>query len=304
MAGLKPHMNKTMPMGAAMSFTMMSDKDFNRFSRLIYEKCGINLTPAKKTMLSSRLKKRIRHLNMASFSEYYEYVSMGRNCDEELVQMIDVVSTNKTDFFREPKHFNFLFNEALPRLVDAGLWKPGKKLNIWSAGCSSGEEPYTVAMVLSEYTAKYQGLDFAILASDISTRVLEKAAQGIYPEATVAPVPNPMKHKYLMRGKGAQAGFCRVVPELRNRVSFRRINLNGHEGFNIKTRMDIIFCRNVIIYFDRPTQEKLFDKYYHQLVPGGYLFIGHSETLNGINDQFVPVAGSTYKKNGRPEKNL
>ncbi len=276
--------------------SVMSDYDFNRFRHLIYESCGINLTSAKKTMLTARLKKRIRDLNLSSFGHYFTYVSNEKNRSEELVRMIDVVSTNKTDFFREPKHFNFMFNETLPHLIEAGIWKAGRKLNVWSAGCSTGEEPYTLAMILAEYVLNSPSLDFNILASDISTRVLDIATKGIYPESVTEPVPSAMKHRYLMRGKGSQKSFLRVVPEIRNKILFQRINLNDRSDFSIKTKMDIIFCRNVIIYFDRNTQIKLFERFYDQLLPGGFLFIGHSETLHGINDNFCPVAGSTYKK--------
>ena len=276
----------------------MSDRDFNRFRELIYRECGINLVPAKKIMLTSRLKKRLRALGLASFGEYYEYVSAGKGGTAEQVHMLDAVSTNKTDFFREAKHFDYLKREALPEMVRSGMWRPGQRLNAWSAGCSTGEEPYTLAMVLADFAAKSRGGDFSILASDISTRVLDTAQKGIYPESAIEPVPPELKRKYLMRGKGAHRGFCRVVPELRNCIQFQRVNLNSGRHFGIRTRMDIIFCRNVIIYFDRDTQKELFDKFYGQLVPGGYLLIGHSETLHGINDRFEPVAVATYRKPG------
>ena len=274
----------------------MSDRDFCRFRSLIYEKCGINLVPAKKTMLTSRLRKRLRALGVESFGQYYEFVSGVKGRTEEMVRMIDAVSTNKTDFFREPRHFDYLMNEALPHMVRTGRWRPGRKLNVWSAGCSSGEEPYTIAMVLAEFASGNRAGDFSILASDISTRVLEIACKGIYPETMAEPVMSAMKRKYMMHGKGAHEGFCRIVPELRNRVQFQRINLNNGKDFGIRARTDIIFCRNVIIYFDRETQRALFEKFYAQLEPGGYLFIGHSETLHGINDQFKAVGGATYIK--------
>ncbi len=160
----------------------MSDRDFRRFRDLIYEECGINLVPAKKTMLASRLRKRLRTLSMDSFGEYYEYVTSGKGRTDERVHMLDAVSTNKTDFFRESKHFDFLMKEALPCMVRSGNWRPGKSLNVWSAGCSSGEEPYTIAMVLSDFASKNRTGDFSVLASDISTRVLEIARKGIYSE--------------------------------------------------------------------------------------------------------------------------
>ena len=276
----------------------MPDRDFRRFRDLIYEECGINLVPAKKTMLACRLRKRLRALGMDSFGQYYEYVSSGKGRTGERVHMLDAVSTNKTDFFRESKHFDFLMKEALPTLMQSGRWRPGNRINVWSAGCSSGEEPYTIAMVLEDFASRNRAGGFSVLASDISTRVLEIAQKGIYSESAIEPVPSALKRRYLMRGKGSQKGFSRVVPELRNRVLFRRVNLNNGRDFGLRTPMDMIFCRNVIIYFDRETQRTLFEKFYAQLVPGGYLFIGHSETLHGINDRFEAVAVASYRKPG------
>ena len=288
----------------------MSDRVFKRFSEFIYGECGIKLPPAKKTMLTVRLFKRLRALGMNSFGQYYDYVCSPESRSGERVRMIDAVSTNKTDFFREPAHFDILGRQALPNLVDSMHNVSRKKLNVWSAGCSSGEEPYTLAMVLSEFFTERQNkaqvdaksltrpLDqFSILATDISTQVLETAKKAIYPKRIVEPVPTMMKQRYLMRGKGAQSGFYRVVPELRSRINFQRFNLIN-EDFNLEKNMDVIFCRNVIIYFDRQTQIKLFEKFYNQLVPGGYLFIGHSESLHGINDRFRLVANTTYRKSG------
>lgn len=276
----------------------ISDRDFFRFRDLIYDECGINLAPAKKIMLSLRLRKRLRVLDMVSFGQYYDYLSSTEGRSEELVHMLDVVSTNKTDFFREARHFEYLEKVALPGLVQCGYWNPGRRLNVWSAGCSSGEEPYTIAMVLADAATGRSAGDFSVFASDISTRMLEIARKGIYPESAIEPVPPVFKYKYLMRGKGSKKGFLRVVPELRDRLQFQRINLNNGMDFGIRSRMDMIFCRNVIIYFDRETQKKLFEKFYAQLVPGGYLFIGHSESLHGINDRFKPVATATYQKPG------
>ncbi len=277
----------------------MSDSNFRRFRELIYEQCGINLTSAKKTMLAARLRKRLHSLNMGSFRKYYDYISSVKGRNDELVHMLDAVSTNKTDFFRESKHFDCLTREVLPCMIQSGSWRPGKRcLNVWSAGCSSGEEPYTIAMALAEFFSKNSGGDFSILASDISSRVLETARKGIYSEGATEAVPFELKRKYMMRGKGGQKGLCRIVPELCNRIRFQRINLNTGRNFGINARMDIIFCRNVIIYFDRETQKQLFEKFYTQLVPGGYLFIGHSETLHGINDRFKAVTVATYRKPG------
>jgi chemotaxis protein methyltransferase CheR len=278
------------------SYPIMSERDFRRFSDFIYDQCGINLVSKKKTMLTGRLSKRLRELGISSFTEYFDYVTSSKGRSEELIRMIDAVTTNKTDFFREPKHFDFLLNRVLPNLVRSESAISNSRINIWSAGCSSGEEPYTLAMILSEFFSAIGQGGFSILATDISTRVLNIAQKGIYPEDSVEPVPIQLKQKYLMKGKGSRAGFCRIVPELRKYIQFRHLNLTGGQNFGLRTKMDIIFCRNVIIYFDRNTQIHLFEKFYHQLKPGGYLFIGHSETLHGISDQFVPVSVAVYRK--------
>lgn len=273
----------------------MSDADFKKFSEFIYNECGVKLPSAKKTMLMSRLTKRLRLRRIRSFSDYFEYVTSPEGRRMELIPMIDVITTNKTDFFREPKHFDYLVSHALPALHKIGHGTANRKLWVWSAGCSSGEEPYTLSIVLSEYYSRVSG-DFSVLATDISTRVLEKAQQAVYPEEAVEPVPKKLLHKYFLRGKGHRTGFCRVAPELRRHVTVSRLNLVEGRQFALKTKMDIIFCRNVIIYFDRETQTRLFEKFFEQLAPGGYMFIGHSETLHGISKDFIPVATSVYRK--------
>ncbi len=273
----------------------MSTGVFGRFSDFIYEKCGIKMPPAKKTMLTARLTKRLRILGISSFGDYYDYVTSPNGLEEELVHMINVVTTNKTDFFREPGHFDFLIQKALPVITGKKRLSELNKLNIWSAGCSSGEEPYTLAMVLSEYFENRPG-DFSILATDISTKVLAKAKNAVYTKQVVQPVTHNFRQKYLMRGTGSQEGLFRIVPELRKKINFQRLNLLEGRDFGLKQRMDMIFCRNVIIYFDRPTQIGLFEKYYRQLIAGGYLFIGHSETLNNINKDFVLVGSAVYEK--------
>jgi chemotaxis protein methyltransferase CheR len=217
--------------------------------------------------------------------------------DSELHHLIDVMTTNKTDFFREPAHFEFLARTALPEIIAQPEKGALKRVAIWSAGCSTGEEPYTLAMVISEFAEKYPGLglDCSILATDISTRVLEKARQAIYETEKVLPVPEPLKKKYLLRSRDRDKGLVRIVPELRKMVRFQRLNFID-EDFGLRERMDIIFCRNVIIYFDKPTQSKLLNKFYRQLVPGGHLFMGHSETLNGLGVPLLQVAPTVYRK--------
>ncbi|MDH5299442.1 MAG: protein-glutamate O-methyltransferase [Desulfobulbaceae bacterium] len=272
----------------------LSDRDFKRISSFIYDTCGIKLPPIKKTMLSARLQKRLRQLRMESFAAYFDYVLSPEGQSKELAHMIDVVSTNKTDFFREEKHFEVLNSIVLPDFVNRMKNSSHGVLRVWSAGCSSGEEPYTLAMVLDDFLSRYPRLDYSILATDICTQVLAKAQEAIYANETVAPVPPLLRNKYLMRGKGGYEGFHRVVPELRRKVTFKRLNFMDRD-FGIEQKMDVIFCRNVIIYFDRKTQGELFEKFYRQFAPNGYLFTGHSESLEGIVDRVDRVASAVYR---------
>lgn len=272
----------------------LSDRDFDRFSAFIYEACGIKLAPIKKTMLSARLQKRLRQLHLDSFSAYLDYVLSPDGQVKELSHMIDVVSTNKTDFFREAKHFDVMTSLVLPDYVQRMTHSAHKTLRVWSAGCSSGEEPYTLAMVLDAFFSRFPGLDYTILATDICTEVLARAEEAIYTDEVVAPVPPDLRAKYLMKGKGDYKGCHRVVPEIRRKVTFQRLNFMDRD-FGIGKKMDLIFCRNVIIYFDRKTQCELFEKFYNQFSPQGYLFTGHSETLEGIGDRMERVAAAVYR---------
>ncbi|NOZ68638.1 MAG: protein-glutamate O-methyltransferase [Deferribacteres bacterium] len=274
----------------------LSDKDFRRLSEFIQNECGIRMPDSKKILLESRLQKRLRHLGLSSFSAYCDYLFSPAGLENEVVHMIDVVTTNKTDFYREPRHFEYLVRKALPELMTKSGAGINRNLMVWSAGCSTGEEPYTLAMVLSEFAKKSPGLNFRylILATDISTRALEKAKRGIYEEERVTPVPLEMKKKYLLRGKNKNRGLVRIVPELRALVKFRRLNFL--EDFKMREYMDIIFCRNVIIYFERHTQEMLLNKFCRRLCTGGYLFIGHSETLSGLDLPLVQIEPTVYRK--------
>ncbi|MBU4260915.1 MAG: protein-glutamate O-methyltransferase [Proteobacteria bacterium] len=270
----------------------LSSRDFSRLSRFVYEQCGIKMPEAKKTMLEGRLQKRLRVLGMTSFAEYIDYLFDPSENNQELVQMIDQVTTNKTDFFREPDHFDYLREQVLP----AWWEKCGtRRLMLWSAGCSTGQEPYTLAMVLSEFAASRNGFDFQILATDISTRALDQARKAVYNEDLLAPVPQALKTKYLLRSKDRQSGLVRIVPQLRARVKLRRLNFLETD-FGLREPLDIIFCRNVIIYFDRPTQARLLQRFYDNLRIGGYVFMGHSETLSGLDVPLVSVAPTVYRK--------
>lgn len=273
----------------------LSESDLHRLSEFIHTECGIKMPPSKKTMLEARLQKRLRFLGLSSFSQYCDYVFSPQGMESELVHMIDVITTNKTDFFREPSHFSYLTQKALPDLIVAYGAAVRKKFAIWSAGCSTGEEPYTLAIVLSEFSESYPGFTFTVLATDISTKVLEKAKTGIYEEERLEPVPAHLVKKYFLKSKNREKKLVRIVPELRQLVKFRRLNFMD-EDFGFREPINIVFCRNVIIYFDRPTQERLLNKLCRHLAPGGYVFMGHSETLNGLDVPLISVAPTVYRK--------
>ena len=267
---------------------MLTDKEFELFKHLIYQQVGIKLDEPKKTLLVSRLGKRLRDLHLSSYQAYYDCVS-GNGGEEELIKLLDLVSTNKTEFYREPVHFDFLRDQVLPEVQSS------RTLRIWSSASSSGEEPYTIAMTLSDAIPDINRWDIKILASDISTRVLAKASSGIYEEERVSQLPNDLVKRHFLRGKGPQAGKLQVRPQVARLVAFRRINLMD-PTFPIRSQLDVIFCRNVMIYFDRPTQTKLMEKFFRYLRPGGYLFIGHSESLQWIDHQFTYLRPTIYQK--------
>ncbi len=273
----------------------MSDKDFARLSEFIRNSCGIRLPPAKKTMLEGRLRKRLRALCIESFERYCEFLFSSAGSQSEFIHMIDVVTTNKTDFFREPDHFDYLSERVLPELVLSHGVGVRKKLNVWSAACSTGEEPYTLAMVLSEFAEGCPGFYFSILATDISTAVLDKARLGIYDHDRVVPIPMVLRKKYLLKSKEKVKALVRIEPALRNSVRFERLNFLDEE-YGIDEPMAIVFCRNVLIYFDRSTQEKLLNRLSQQMISGGYLFVGHSESLHGMDLPLVQTATSIYRK--------
>lgn len=266
----------------------ITDQEFELFQSLIYDQVGIKLETQKKTLLVSRLGKRLRELELSSYQAYYDRVN-GKGGEEELTRLVDLISTNKTDFFREPVHFDFLREQVIPQA------QATRTIRIWSSASSSGEEPYTIAMTLCDAISERSRWDLKILASDISTRVLAKAASGIYEEERVAQLPQDVIRRHFLRGKGEQAGKLKIRRELIDMIAFRRINLMG-QTFPIRTPLDVIFCRNVMIYFDRETQSTLMEKFYRYLRPGGYLFIGHSESLQWIGHQFDYIQPTIYQK--------
>jgi chemotaxis protein methyltransferase CheR len=272
----------------------LTGDDLHSLSTFIHEECGIRMPPSKRVMLESRLQKRLRALGISSFKAYREYLFSDEGKSSELTLCIDAVTTNKTDFFRESSHFDYLTSHALPALISSDEDGVRKRFTIWSAGCSTGEEPYTLAMVLSEFAETRPGFEFKIQATDISTRVLKKAKLGVYAAERVSPIPEDLKSKYLLRSKDGRKGLVRIVPSLREKVMFQRLNFMENH-FSIRDKVDVIFCRNVIIYFDRPTQENLMNKFCRHLAPGGYLFMGHSESLNNMDVPLVSAAPTIYR---------
>jgi chemotaxis protein methyltransferase CheR len=279
-------------MQEGMHLLRMNERTFERFSEFIKTELGIKMPASKKTLLEARLQKRLRELCMGSHDEYCEYLFSAAGMEEELANLVDVVTTNTTDFFREPKHFDLLTSTVLPELY--ARRGSARNVNIWSAGCSSGEEPYTLAMVLSEFGRVNPGFTFSILATDISTQVLRMAVRAVYPESKIEPIPPECRKRYLLRSKDRTRKMVRINQETRHHVRFRRLNFM--EEFTFDGQLDIIFCRNVVIYFDRQTQEMLFSRFCRKLAPGGYLFIGHSESLSGMDLPLELVAPTVYRR--------
>jgi chemotaxis protein methyltransferase CheR len=270
----------------------MSMKEFSRLSDFIYSNYGIKMPVEKKLMLQSRLQKRLRALNMPSFAEYVDYV-FSKSGHEEVVLMMDQVSTNKTDFFREPHHFDFLVDHILPELTGQSSYK--KSIKVWSAGCSSGEEAYTLAMVMENYLEQHSGFDYHIHCTDISTKVLQIAVDAVYKEDRVAVVPLNFKRKYLLRSKDPLKKTVRVVPELRAKTTFARLNLmDGY--YDAPDSFDMVFCRNVLIYFDKKTQERVINKLASKLRRGGYFFLGHSESIMAMDVPLRQVKPTIFIK--------
>jgi chemotaxis protein methyltransferase CheR len=270
----------------------LSDADFNRLSNFIYSNYGIKMPPAKKNMLQARLQARLRETKITNFKDYCDYVFLGNNSDTEIVHMIDLVSTNKTDFFRESIHFDFMNSVILPEFFGENN---RETLNVWSSACSSGEEVYTIAMTIEEFLAEKRGFNYSIHGTDISSRILQKALMAVYPESRIADVPYSLKRKYFLRSKQRENPTVKVVKELRDKVSYRRLNLMDRD-YNMQKTFDVIFCRNVLIYFDRRTQEAVINKLCSYLKSGGYFFLGHSESIAGIDVPLRQIKPTIFKK--------
>jgi chemotaxis protein methyltransferase CheR len=265
------------------------DADFLRFQALIHREAGIWLAPVKKALLAGRLAKRLRELGLASFGAYYERVVSD---EAERIRMLDCVCTNETHFFREPRHFEFLARQVFPawrRDADAG--RRPRRIRAWSAACSTGEEPCTLAMVLLDAFPEW---DVEVLGSDLSTRVLARAAAGVWPVEKAKEIPAPYLKAFMLRGYGEQEGLMRAGPELRAVVRYARVNLVG-ERWPSGPPYDLVFCRNVLIYFDRPGKVAVVERLLDRLGPSGYLFLGHAESLGGLTPRARPVMPTVYQ---------
>lgn len=269
----------------------LTDMEFNMFSEYLYQYAGINLTPQKKNLLATRLTQTIDRQGFKSFKEYFEYMKTDMS-GKTLSEFINRISTNHTYFFREEEHFDFMKTRALPEFKER--LEKEKDLRIWSAGCSNGSEPYTIAMLLDDFFDLESSLwDTSILATDISEKVLNLAKEGIYKPTDIEKIPPLWKMKYF---KKINADSFQVVDTIRHNVIYRRLNLLSE--FPFKRPFHVIFCRNVMIYFDEPTKNKIIQKFYDKLVPGGYLLIGHSETIDRGASNFEYVMPSVYRREG------
>ena len=275
---------------SALSYTL-SDKEFQLFRDIIFRETGISMSEKKRNLIVARLSKRLRALGLGSFSEYYHYLSESPHAGDEIINLINRVTTNKTDFFREKHHFDHLMNEIFPSIIEASRKGRERRLRIWSAGCSSGEEPYSIGMTVCEAFKDERGWDLKILATDLDTEILTKASRGVYASQQVAPVPLPYLSKYMVRcSEGYEAG-----PQIKGMIAFRKLNLMD-QTFPMKKPFDIIFCRNVMIYFNEETKQELAKKYHHHLKDGGYMFVGHSESLMTMKHLFRFLKHTVYQK--------
>ncbi len=269
----------------------LSEREFKGYQQLIYREAGIWLSQAKKALLVGRVSRRLRELGGLSFGAYL------RRAEEdaaERVRLLDAICTHETHFFREPRHFELLEREVLPRWRargDTGSGE-GRRVRVWSAGCSSGEEPFSLAMVLRHHLPEEEGWEIDILATDLSTRVLERARQALWPVDKAEEIPKHYRRAYMLRGVGSQEGKMKAGPELRALVRFQRMNLNDCQG--LVGRFDLIFCRNVLIYFDAASRTRALERLLGHLSPHGLLFLGHAESLSGLGWRVRTVMPTVY----------
>jgi chemotaxis protein methyltransferase CheR len=275
---------------AAVQQAELTEGQFDTISELVKRLCGINLHTGKKELVKARLCKRLRALGMTDFGQYLDYVASDGS-GSEVAAMLDLLSTNLTHFFRESQHFECLRSTVIPALLQRR--ETDRRIRIWSAGCSSGEEPFSIAITLAETVPNLGHWDTGILATDLSSRVLKVAREGIYPAERLGEVPPGIVAKYFARLPEAHQAY-QVRDDVRRMVSFARLNLMG--PWPMKGPLDVVFCRNVMIYFDKPTQTRLVERFWDILAPGGVLFIGHSESLAGVKHRFEYLHPTVYRK--------
>ncbi len=267
-----------------------TEKDFNFIQQLVAESTGIVLSEGKRDMVYSRLTRRIRELKLNSYKTYCDRLKAGD--EAELIAFTNAITTNLTSFFREPHHFEFLKDKLLPEIKKN---KISRKLRIWSAGCSSGEEPYSIAMVVHEvFEDVLDNWDIKILATDLDSNMVQTAANGIYTDERVTGLTKPRLNKFVKSGSGHNSGKVKMSPKLQNLITFKELNLMNE--WPIKGPFDFMFCRNVVIYFDKPTQKILFERYANILASDAHLFIGHSESLHNVTDRFNLLGKTIYQK--------
>jgi chemotaxis protein methyltransferase CheR len=272
----------------------LSTADFEMICSQVYDYCGIKISAAKRQMVEGRLRKRVRALGCRSFAEYCRAVFGDGAFQDEFVHLVDAITTNKTEFFREPAHFSYLTKQLLPAL-HLGKYRLRRPLRVWSSACSTGQEPYSLAMELSEFKRLHDDFDFRVHATDICTQVLEIAVRAIYSDELANDIPVDYRKRYLLKSKDATNKTLRIGPEIRRYVQFDRLNLNESD-YGMKGEMDIIFCRNVIIYFDAKTQEAILNRLALCLRKGGHLFLGHSETVHGMDLPVRAIAPTIYER--------
>lgn len=277
-----------------MNMIEINDKEFKQISTLVYDRFGINLTEKKKALVRGRLNKLILSLDFTTFTEYYDYVTEEKE-GQRLLDMVDKISTNHSYFFRESDHFTYLKETVLPMICESPRIGNDKKLRIWCAGCANGQEAYTIAIVLSEFfSSAHCELKPAILATDISISALENAVNGFYTDDGISGIPDNLRKKYFNMNKD---GSGTAKKELKDMILFKRLNFMN-QTFPFKNKFDIVFCRNVMIYFDTATKENLVNKFHRYMLEKSWLFIGHSETLGRQNSNFRYIKPSTYVRVG------
>ncbi len=270
---------------------LFTRRDFNFLRKIANDHSGIVISEDKFNMLYSRLSRRVRTLGLRSFGEYCDYIR-NRGTNEEILELVNAITTNMTAFFRENHHFEFLSRDVVPELLrhNSGTCK----IRIWSAGCSTGEEPYSISIVLRESLSGVVGWDVKIFASDVDSNALTHASRGIYSEEQVSGIPESRLRRWFLKGKGGQKGMVRMKPGVRDLIDFGQLNLM--KNWNVPEPMDVIFCRNVIIYFNRSAKITLIERFANTLKEGGYLFMGHSETLFRLTDRFETIGNTIYRK--------